>query len=312
MLNSSWLKIKRFASWIIVVATIFFIGRFVSRHIGDFKSLSSIHFGSILLIAGLFVLAVFTNGIILKLLVNKFGISISVGESFYMSVMTSFYNLMVPFQGGTGVRALYLKRKHNFDYTKFISTLWGNYLILYIVIMVLFLVVSLLLHLTGINNVLVEMFMVLLLGVLILLTLIRVKVNEHSSWLVKKMADVSTGWEYIKGDRKLLLYLFFLNVFFVLLGAFIFQATFISFGVHLSFLRILYLHLLSSMVLIINLTPASLGIYEGAIVLAAGNIGIVPSEALSFAIIFRPISFIVLFLLFGLGMLRFDVLANKH
>jgi uncharacterized protein (TIRG00374 family) len=69
------------------------------------------------------------------------------------------------------------------------------------------------------------------------------------------------------------------------------------FGMELSFAKAAYLTAIGGLSLLIQLTPAGLGINEAITVFSASTIGITPAQSLSVAILGRLISVVVLFTL---------------
>ena len=101
-----------------------FLGFFVYYLIDNFSSFRQLsfinpHFFIILILLSIFPFL--TNGLIYKITLKSFNIKLKFNEWFGLSVITSFYNLVTPLQGGLAVRSLYLKKKHNFSHSNFIS-----------------------------------------------------------------------------------------------------------------------------------------------------------------------------------------------
>src|SRR5262249_19340073 len=57
--------------------------------------------------------------------VNRGGRPVGLLECTWLSILTTAVNTLLPFHGGAGVRAVYLKRRHGLDYSSFLATLYG-------------------------------------------------------------------------------------------------------------------------------------------------------------------------------------------
>ncbi|MCH7492341.1 flippase-like domain-containing protein [Patescibacteria group bacterium] len=294
-------KIKKSISIVILVSLLGWLFSYFLNNIGDFKNIFLLDRFDIALLVLIYTASLFINGVILKILVSKLGGKIRYKESFLLSVATSFFNFITPFRGGAGIRALYLKKVHNFDYTKFIVTLVGSYLVLFLVISSMLLIATtyLFIKYNIFNLAITILFGSFFIG-LIFFIIASPKNRPTKNWLVRKVFEVSNGWDLIKQDGKLLFHLFLLNIIYVLLGTFFMYITFTALGINIAFFKVLYFNLISFVSFFINVTPASLGVYEGVLFVTSSIVGILPSDALIFAVIFRVIGFLVTFLLFVL------------
>src|SRR5262249_10303783 len=58
-------------------------------------------------------------------MINELNRCVGLLECISLSVVTTAVNLLVPLRGGAGVRAVYLKHRHGFEYSNFLATLYG-------------------------------------------------------------------------------------------------------------------------------------------------------------------------------------------
>lgn len=84
---------------------------------------------SIVLLIFIQFLRILLTGLFTKLTLQAFEKKITISETNYLSIVTTAGNFFGPLLGGTSIRAVYLKNKHKFQYSKFMSTLYGYYLI---------------------------------------------------------------------------------------------------------------------------------------------------------------------------------------
>ena len=105
------------------------------------------------------------------------------------------------------------------------------------------------------------------------------------------------GWHLIKNNKRLLFFIIVLSSLQILISAWMLQLQFHVFGIGISFMKVLFLTSISSLGIIIGITPAGLGIQEAITVFSALTLGISPVQSLSVALLGRAISFVVLFIL---------------
>src|SRR3989344_4422755 len=126
----SIIKNLRLIIFIIVIAvfTVYFL-----LNVEKFKPLLEVNIGLLLIIALANLAGIFINGLFTKFILEPFKKLISVAEAFYVSVISSIGNFFAPAGTGFGIRAVYLKKKHGLPYSEFISTLSGNYILVFLV-----------------------------------------------------------------------------------------------------------------------------------------------------------------------------------
>ena len=128
------MKAKYLRKLLSVIALLVLVGLLITyihnnwSQFQQLRLLSPIAIGSLIII---FIAFLWLNGLLLKSLVKPFGVNLSPNEAFGLSAITNFYNTITPFRGGAASRAIYLKNKHNFSYTKFLATLSATYVIIF-------------------------------------------------------------------------------------------------------------------------------------------------------------------------------------
>ncbi len=298
---------KAFSLTVLLLCAIL-LASYIGRHLSDFESLSNISFIYILLIGCCCLLALSVNGLFLKVLTIDFGIDLSFLEHFSISIVTSFGNTFLPMKGGAGLRAVYLKSKYNFDYSYFLSSLAGNYLVVFNVTSLAALIGMFSLYFVGEGFHSFTACVFLLLYVLTswgifyppaVLDWIPVKLlREHIN-------QVLAGWQMIRKSRRTVLELFILTILYVMLSSLATWLEFAAFGmkdsagVSIGFLKSVSFTAIAILSLLISLTPAALGIKEGMLMLSSQFLGISPSQALAVSLLDRTMNFTVLALFFG-------------
>src|SRR3989344_122571 len=127
------IKYKKFFSFLILVIILALFINYIYHHTGDFKQISLINPLWLIPLIALFLLSYLFIGLQTKVLLEPLGVKLKNLEVYMLSIVTGFYNIITPAHGGMGVRALYLKKKHNFTYTSFFSSLAGMYVITFFI-----------------------------------------------------------------------------------------------------------------------------------------------------------------------------------
>lgn len=240
----------------------------------------------------------YTNGLFIKYIIQPFGKYISSMESMRVALISSLGNFFAASGAGLGFRAIYLKKKHDLSYKDYISTLYGNYLLLFMICSI----AGLLALLTADKQQGVQfggavLFFVLLLAASIIMSVIRIpsrfaKSKHHK--LLGVIENMTAGWHRIVRKPALLASLSLLIVVQLILTMVIAKLEIVGLNIHLSLPGLLLFAVLGSLSIFINITPANLGVKE-AIFLATGSIiGLNTQQILAIALLDRAMLFLTL------------------
>src|SRR3990167_3019770 len=196
---------------VIFVVLVFIVYLFLNSE--NFRPLLDANYYLLAVAALAYMGGVFANGIFIKFILEPFNKFIAAGEAFYVSVISSIGNFFAP--GGTGfvVRAVYLKKKHGLAYSEFISTLSGNYVLVFLVSSFVGLTSLLALkQYYSFQWLVLFVFFCLLFLVSLLISLFKPKLPElddrqdsRSRRLSRNVCRVVNGWSKIVSDKKLML-----------------------------------------------------------------------------------------------------------
>lgn len=289
---------KRILGIIVLIALVAWLVYYGISNYHEFKQMSIENPLLLIPLIFLFIIGYIPVSIITYYILFPLSVRLRVKESFALSIVTGFYNLITPFRGGMVARAAYLKRKYNFSYTNFLATLAGSYILTFFIASLLGLVGLVSIYLSvGIVN-----FPILVVFTGVFLTFGAVIIFSPKIPLTKyefanKFIKVLNGWNLIKNDKKVITIISISSVIQIILGAASIYLQFKVFGIDASSNTALFLAAISSLSLLISITPAGLGINEAVIVFSASTLGISPVESLSAALVGRLVSIIVLFVL---------------
>ncbi len=282
------------------VIVVFFVYFFLNNE--KFKPLLHINAYILVFIALAFVAGIFINGLFIKFILEPFKKYISMAEAFYVSVISSIGNFFATAGTGFGIRAVYLKKKHGLPYSEFISTLSGNYILVFLVNSLIGLLALFLLkdELSSQYIVLVTAFGVMF-GASLLLSLVKIPVPKASATKKSKFSSVTRalyrvayGWDRITANKKLMLKLLFLTVANFFLTVLVYWAIVHALHLTISFPALLLISVLGSLSIFINITPANLGIKEAIYIFSSSILGFTVSQIILIALIERGVQFIVL------------------
>lgn len=286
----------------------FFLASYIERHLSDFESLSNISIIYVFIIGVCCLLALTVNGLFLKVLTIDFGVDLSFLEYFSISIVTSFGNIFLPMKGGAGLRAVYLKSKYNFDYSYFISSLAGNYLVAFNVTSLVALIGMAALYFLdgGFHFLTAGIF-----STILVLTSWGIFFPPAAlDWIpVRGLRDrvnqVLSGWNITRRSSGTVLNLILLTVLNLAVLSLITWLEFAAFamkdasGNSVGFLKSIIFTAIGVFSLLVSITPAALGIREALLMFSSQFLGISPSQALAVSLLDRTINFIVLVLFFG-------------
>jgi uncharacterized membrane protein YbhN (UPF0104 family) len=248
------------------------------------------------------------NGLFLREFTSKFGIDLTILEWFGLSVVTTMGNYITPFSGGMLVRATYLKRKHAFPYSKFMSMLAANYLVIFWMIGIVGTVI-LIKRVSDISSiyVLLVFFITIVCIISMLLLVPSIKLVERS-WLTGYINEALNGWDMIRKDGRLLSTIVVYAAINMMTNGLSFWIAYNALGTAVPFTSAFLVSLFVSFSLLINITPGNLGVQEVIVSLSSGLLGIGAGLGLVAALLVRASAMLIAF---SLGPLFSVFLARK-
>jgi uncharacterized protein (TIRG00374 family) len=280
-----------------------FIAYFIANK-EKFRILLHMNFWLLILVATCYVMAIISNGIFTKFILEPFGKYISIVESFYVSLISSVGNFFAPTGVGFAFRAVYLKQKHGLQYSDYISTLSGNYILVFLVnsIIALYSLAMLRNSSSAKFETLVIIFGLMLIGSLILcfIKIPKSAENKLKNMHLRKVGNILVriinGWSMITAHKNLMARLTGLTVFNAGLSLAIIWLIITSLHLSASFPALLLFSVLGTLSLFINITPANLGVKEAIYLFSSTILGFSTTQILSIALIDRGVLFLVLFI----------------
>lgn len=251
--------------------------------------------GSFLCYVGIII----CNGLFIKYIVGSFNKQLDSYESVRVSLLSSIGNFFASSGAGLGFRAVYLKKKHDLSYSDYMATMYGNYLLIFIINAVLGIASLVLIGSNGSPQFVgIGLFFTGLLIASLILSFLRIpdmKINnKYLSAGVRMLRKMSNGWRLVTRNRNLVVHLSLLVLIQIILTVLIAWFELSSLSISIGFGQLLLFSVLGSLSIFISLTPANIGVKEAVYVITATVIGLSTPQILSLALIDRGILFITL------------------
>jgi uncharacterized protein (TIRG00374 family) len=275
-------------------------------NLDKFSALLHVNVFLLLLIAVAYLSTIAANGLFIKFILEPFNKYISVKESTYVAMISSVGNFFAPIGSGFGFRAVYLKKKHGLAYSDYIATLYGNYVIVFLINSFFALVALYMLRgSSGRGYFTLVLLFGGMFGVSLLLTLVRLPTlkkdlnfkNKRLQSVARTLLDMAAGWNRVIKNKRLLMHLLAVTAFNFVITLMIAWLEITALHFSISFPALLLFSVLGSLSLFINITPANLGVKEAIYLFSSAVIGLSAPQILSIALIDRGVLFAVLFCL---------------
>lgn len=300
-------KLTTIISISLTIIILSLLGLFLAKNIHVFKELKNIKLSYTIYAYIATLTTLYLGGLTIKLLATPFKIELK--EHFSLSIAAGFINLITPFRGGAGLRAVYMKKKHGLSYSHFLASLFGNYIVIFLVspfITLLSLYYIYLKH--GIFNIYLTLFFLALFLGTLFIVLFHKNQFKSNNIITSKLNKVIEGWKIIKKNKATVIKITLLTFITIIISGFLNQIVFLALGVEINLIIALYFSGVGLISMFLNFTPGSLGITETIYLISATIIGISPEISVLAALIIRAvrISFLI-----TLGPLFNIMLAKK-
>lgn len=296
-----WKYIKILVTFVILI---FFIFYFIENK-EDFKFVLSTDWKYLIVIFFFASSNYFLNGVFIKVILNIFNKRINLIEAFYISIISSLGNYFLPMRGGAVIRSVYLKKNFDFSYSYFVSTLYGFYIIVFLVNAFLGLLSLVVIDINNDVPLMLYVFFGLLLMMMILLTFIKIpfeKVKNIKYRIVNKIFNllkkIFDGWSIIVENKEVLFNLIVITFLSFFASTILFYFEFKALGISVSIFNVILYSCLSGVSLLVSLTPGSLGIREGIYLLTSNVLGIKNEQVMQLALLDRGLIVLTLLILF--------------
>lgn len=293
--------LKNSISIILTVIVLILFGVYLYRNPQILTAFQNINPVYVILIAILFLLVFFLEALFIKLTLKAFDKSIDTKESYYLSTISRIGNYLLPMRAGAVFRAMYLKKMYQFEYSKFLSTLYAYYILLFLMYAVLALISLGFKYInTGTYFPIVTIFFIaLFIGTLLVIIFRKINIekiskNKYLQKILTVLNKFILSWDNIVKKEKIFFYLILITAGNILVNWTVNIVEFISLGLKTDLLDTLLYTCLSGVSLLISITPGSLGLREAVFLFTSESIGLTEQQIMQLAFLDRGIMFILL------------------
>jgi len=285
MENQSLLS-KIIAYIVFFVLLVWFV-YYLRSHWSDFTVIYSASWLYLIPLSLVALVFLILQGWIYQIIIEPFKIKLKFTEWFGLAVLATLGSTVFPF-GGFGFRAAYLKTKHNFPYSHFLSTLAAATAIELFIMSLTGVVGSVLVylqfHLFSLVIFLLYLIVFLIFGGLLLF---KPKVPQFKNQILQKLANILDGFRILREDRGQMKKLFLAFFLYAVFLSTMFYLAFHAFKLNISASQAMIPASLSDYTIFISILPASLGFYEGAIAFSARFFGFSLAQGLFISALMR-------------------------
>jgi len=299
---------RKFISISLAFLSVILIGIYFYFNGEVFSEIKKIHPLYAIPIALLGAFSLYINGLFFKTLAKPFGVDVK--EYFWLSVSGSFFNMITPFSGGSAVRAVYMKKKHNLNYSIFLATLFGNYIVVLMTSSFVAFMTFVAIYLQNkiFNLALSIIFAVIFIGTAILITAPHLHF-KHENFITSKINKIMEGWHLITRHKSMIPKLVVLTLCNLFAYSLINKFAFAGLGIDINFTQAMYMAVVSSLAVFINITPSSIGVTEFLYLYSGTIMGASPGISLIVALVIRALNTLLLAIL---GPIANYMLANEN
>lgn len=264
-----------------------------------FSAVKGVSYINVGILAILSFLMFLNNVLILRTFMRKFNVWTSIRECFGISAISAIGNSLAPFGGGTVGKAIYLKKQYDFPYPTFLASMSAASIL--DLLFAGFLGSSVLI-VTGKVSYPWGKALILVFLTLMFLSLAGLSLNLRpcNGGFLKPIKNILDGWRRIRRDRNLIIKISLLLLANHLLSSAELFAGYSAFSIKISIADAILLGAISSISMIVKVTPANIGVYEAVVASSSHLLGLGLGEGLLVAGISRAVSMAIIFSASGL------------
>lgn len=297
---------KKIASVFISIIIVIFITYYIRIHWQEFRDIHVVSWLSLAALVFVTPISFWLVALFFKKSVEPYALKLSFNEYFGLTVITLMGNYLFPFSG-FGLRAVYMKRVYSFSYRNFLTTVIVNW-VTNILIYTLGGLAALIIYYLRTHKIdwnLTAIFLIVM--AISLFSFVPIKIKTKNKLLSRIISPLALWQEYIK-NKDILKKLLWLTFYQFIMATSMFYFAYLSFGFKMTFIDSVLPTVLSLYSAIVRLVPASIGLYEIAVIYPSKILGLSVSEGLSVTILTRIVT---LFWTFALGLLFSYILISS-
>lgn len=278
------------------------------HHASDFRLITTLAVMPVVLLVACKVSLAVLQAVPLQLLTEPYGVRLTWLQAFSLSRATMFTSLFLPFPGGASVKAVYLKKFHDFKYGSFIASMSISGIIKIMVISMFAMAITIP-YLPGSAMLLLVAgaFFGASAGFLSLAH--RIPDRWLSFW--GRLQKLAAEWRTIRHNRLVLLKVALLNAFGLLISILAIYTAFRAFGLGISPVAAAAISCFLNLVSTMKLIPGDLGIREFVFAGVSGLFGVGVNEGLHAAALHRIVETLLTLILAPGAMVPLSMKAKE-
>ena len=289
---------RKVLSLALLLFCLVWIGLYISRNPSEFSSIRDLSTGTVAFLAAVLLIDTIILGLFNKVLMDHLEVPLKFKEWYGLSIVSNLWNYILPFRGGAGIRAIYLKKVHQFSISDFFGTMLALYFISFLVNSFIGLVCVFTIYF---KYAVLHFPISLFFGVVFVITggsvLLSPKIPNTKNWLLEKIFSVLKSWDNIRKERRLIERLILVVVVHAVLELLTVYIGFAAYHIELSLVKCLFISTIFSFSVLIKITPGSLGITEALMIIGANTFGISPGQSLLVAGLIRIVNICLIFII---------------
>lgn len=296
-------------STILLAVFLIWVVWYVMGHTREFSIILQVPWPNLIALYLIFLATIYLNGLYTRYILSAFGINLKIAEWLPISVATTAANYLTFFRGGAGVRALYLKARHSFSFSDFLSTLSAMYIMYFAVNGLVGIAGLLLLARQGqAFDLPLAVFFIIITIISFLVMLLKIQMRAFNTFPLAQIARIVNGWNNIRKNKILLGQLVINIALYSLLIILQTKIAFATYDVELTWPAALFYSAGRNMMALATITPGALGLVEALSIYMGQTLQYTPAEAL---LIQGLVRFVVISTLLVTGPLAFASLGKR-
>ena len=278
----------------ILIITVLFV-LFLRANSEYLKKITEITPGMLAALIGLSLMSRLIAGLKIRTVTKMFGVNLKFKEWYGAASIMNFYNYFIS-KSGTALAGAYLKKNHGFNYSKYLSLIMGDVMVIFIASGIMGFTTYIYGLSAGVfeNRLMALFFLCLALGMTGMVFIPEVKLPNKGIFI--KVNKVIEGWNTLRRNRALMGKMFLLNIGLMAASALRYYILFRLFADKVPLFICLLIAPLNFMAQIVSFIPAAYGIRESitGVVTKLANFGFVPGAmvALVDRVIMMSVAFV--------------------
>lgn len=301
--ESKPINYKKIFSYLIQIVVVGLIAWYIYQNRDVFSTLKNIRWQQIAWIVALDIAAFLTNSILNYSMIRQLDSRVTFLDCFMLQYVNNLFNKILPtIGGGAAFRAIYLKKKYDFPYSKFTSTVAGLYVISFSATSLIGLSCLLVIYaqFRVFNWIIFLAFIGILLPTLFIIVA-SPQIPKSERRLLRILRNVVDGWNVIKKRPRFVFLYLFLSVLLLLITTFQTYVSYQGLGVETNLVPMLYLSSLGIIMAFLNFTPDGIGVKEGFYIFSKDLVRIPEDVLVLGSLYLRAISIVSTFVIGGIS-----------